>query len=275
LFKKHVIFIGAGAMAEAMIGGMVARRKLEPGQITAVNRNNEEKRTKLAKTYGIHTCGFSDVTVGEGDILILATKPGDATGVLSSLATKITAHNVIVSVVAGYSNEVLESALGGRIPVVRVMPNTSSMVGESATAVCFGDYVTATQRKDAVDLLEGIGTVYEIDEQQIDIFTGIAGSGPAYMYYLVEHLEKAGIEGGLDATLARRITAQTLLGAGKMLLKTGERPEQLRRNVTTPNGITEAGVQALDKNGAGFAMEAAVRGAVERSRELNSQVSKI
>ncbi|WCK55945.1 pyrroline-5-carboxylate reductase [Aneurinibacillus sp. Ricciae_BoGa-3] len=272
MLKQHVIFIGAGAMAEAMIGGMIARKKVQPGQITAVNRKNEEQRIKLTGTYGIHTCSFSEVTIGDGDILILATKPGDAAGVLSSLAAKVSANNLIVSVIAGYSTQVLESALGGRMPIVRVMPNTSSLVGESATAVCFGDYVTDNDRENAVDLLEGIGKVYEIEEDRIDIFTAIAGSGPAYMYYLVEHLEKAGIEGGLDAGLARRIAAQTLLGAGKMLLKTGEKPEQLRRNVTTPNGITQAGVEALEKNGAGFAMQAAVKAAVERSRELNSQL---
>ncbi|WP_139488248.1 pyrroline-5-carboxylate reductase [Brevibacillus dissolubilis] len=274
LKNKKVAFIGAGSMAEAMIAGMVATGTLDPGQLIVTNRSNLERRQEITQSYGVHTCCLDDPAAMSADIIILAVKPKDAECVLDALHGRIKEDQLVMSVLAGISTQFIEDRLGSRQPVVRVMPNTSSMVGESATAIARGQYVTDEQLVMAEQLLTSIGNVTVIDEEQMSIFTGIAGSGPAYVYYLVEHMEKAGQEGGLDAATAREIAVQTIYGASKMLLETEEDPATLRENVTSPNGTTAAGLEALEKYGGGEAIEAAIKHAAQRSDEISAQYER-
>ncbi|WP_027417197.1 pyrroline-5-carboxylate reductase [Aneurinibacillus terranovensis] len=269
--RKTVAFLGAGAIAEAMIAGMIATKKFIPQQIIAANRENRERRKKLTDKYGIRTMPIHTLDMKEADILILAMKPKDAEAVFASIRDNVSPAQLILSVLGGISTAYIEKRLENALPVVRAMPNTSSMIGESATAVVFGSHVKPEQQKIALELLQSIGQVSVIEEHTMDIFTAIAGSGPAYFYYLVEHMVKAGRESGLDPQVARNIAAQTMLGAGKMLLQTVEPPEVLRRNVTTPKGITAAGLDALEQNGGGVAIEAAIKRAAARSKEMSEQ----
>ncbi len=154
------------------------------------------------------------------------------------------------------------------------MPNTSSMIGESATAISSGKYTSEQNINLAKVLLQCIGEVYVIEEQHMDVFTGIAGSGPAYIYYLMEHMELAGTQSGLPQHITREIIAQTILGAAKMVKNQGENPSSLRQKVTSPNGTTAAGLQALDSNGGSIAITEAIKQASERSKNLSEELQK-
>lgn len=175
------------------------------------NRRNTERLAELEHQYGIQGIAFDSMKTEDIDVFILAMKPKDAEIALATLKRRIQPHQIILSVLAGITTSFIQQSLHDRQPVVRVMPNTSSMIGESATAAAFGDHVSYGSAKTAVSLLECLGEVYVIKEDQMDIFTGIAGAGPAYFYYLMEFIEKAGEEAGLDKRLSRKIGAQTLL----------------------------------------------------------------
>ena len=205
-------------------------------------------------------------------MIILAMKPKNAEDALQSIQNYIQPQQLILSVLAGISTSFIEQFLPSEQQVIRVMPNTSSMIGESATAISSGSYTTKQNVQLAKVLFQCIGEVYIIEEEKMDIFTGIAGSGPAYVYYLMEHMEKVGIQAGLPEQTAREIIAQTILGAAKMVQEQDENPTILRKNVTSPNGTTAAGLQALETNGGGKAISEAVKQATERSKSLCSQL---
>ncbi|MCY9029100.1 pyrroline-5-carboxylate reductase [Bacillus inaquosorum] len=272
--QKKVAFIGAGSMAEGMISGIVRANKIPKQNICVTNRSNKERLAELELQYGITGATPNELCIEDMDVLILAMKPKDAESALSSLKSRIQPHQLILSVLAGITTSYIEQSLLNEQPVVRVMPNTSSMIGASATAIAIGKYVSEDLKKLAEALLGCMGEVYTIQENQMDIFTGIAGSGPAYFYYLMEFIEKTGEEAGLDKQLSRSIGAQTLLGAAKMLMETGEQPEVLRDNITSPNGTTAAGLQALKKSGGGEAISQAIKHAAMRSKEISDDIEK-
>jgi pyrroline-5-carboxylate reductase len=272
LKNKTVAFLGAGNMAEAMISGTVQSGKIPNDQIIVSNRSNKGKLQEIKAKYGVRTLLKDDLPFEEIDILILAMKPKDIDKALDSINHLIMRDTVIMSVLAGITTSHMEKQLPAGQSVIRVMPNTSSMLKESATAISSGRFTSENDMRNAKELLSSIGEVYVIDESEMDIFTGIAGSGPAYFYYLMEHIEKAGAEAGLDPKLARKIGAQTIFGAAKMMLEREETPTQLRENVTSPNGTTAAGLDALAEFGGGKAISEAVKGAEKRSKEISSEL---
>lgn len=272
MFRNDTIaFIGAGAMAEAMIAGLLKNELVTPSQIIVTNKTNGERRNVLKGTYGINVTDNIDEAINEAAMIILAIKPKDIVSITSKLRGRIKENQVVMSVLAGITTAFIEDELDGEVPVIRVMPNTSSMVGESATAIAGGRFVTMSHMVTAKDLLTAIGQVFVINEEQMDVFTGVAGSGPAYFYKLIEHLHKAACEGGLKPAQANEIVVQTIVGAAKMLEKTNSGPEVLRKNITSPNGTTEAGLKALEAGGGCIAIEAAVKNAANRSKELSEQ----
>nr|WP_261407257.1 pyrroline-5-carboxylate reductase [Bacillus pumilus] len=269
--QKKVAFIGAGSMAEGMIAGIVRSGQMPLGQIYATNRQNQFRLNELTKRYGIQTATMDSFPFEEMDMLILAMKPKDAETALESLKPHIQRDQLIMSVLAGVKQSYIENMLHEGQPVMRVMPNTSSTIGASATALCAGRYVKDDHISMSQALLSEMGEVYTIQEEQMDIFTGIAGSGPAYFYFLMERIEEAGEEAGLSKELSRQIGAQTLLGAAKMLQETEEDPSTLREKITSPNGTTAAGLNALDDFGGGEAIKQAVKHAANRSKEISNQ----
>ncbi|WP_456274949.1 pyrroline-5-carboxylate reductase [Bacillus sp. AK031] len=275
LNKQRVAFLGAGNMAEAMISGIVESNKIPTEQVIVSNRSNQGRLQELKAKYDITAVTKDQLNFDEIDMLILAMKPKDIDAVLESIKDQINPKTVILSVLAGITTEHMEDGLPQGQKVIRVMPNTSSMMRESATAIAAGEYTNAEEMSTAKELLECIGEVYTIKEEKMDIFTGIAGSGPAYFYYLMEHIEKAGEESGLEPEVARQIGAQTILGAAKMIMERDETPAELRENVTSPNGTTAAGLDALAKFGGGEAISQAVKGAEKRSKEISSQFKKV
>ncbi|PAV30799.1 pyrroline-5-carboxylate reductase [Virgibacillus profundi] len=271
LRNKRIAFIGAGNMAEAIISGFINSGKLEKEQIIVTNRSNQERLNELNRKYGIETVTKDQLDYRTIDIFILAMKPKDIDGILEDLCEKITADQLLISVLAGISTSYMEENSSDRQQVIRVMPNTSSMIQESATAVSPGKHVTMDQVMLTKELMKCIGEAYIIDEDMMDIYTGIAGSGPAYFYNLMEHIEEVGQQAGLGRELVREIGAQTLLGAAKMIIKQEETPTELRKNITSPNGTTAAGLAALNAHGGGIAIKEAVKSAALRSKELSKE----
>jgi pyrroline-5-carboxylate reductase len=274
LKNKRIVFIGAGSMAEAMIAGIVNAGKISPNQIIVSNRSNQIRLSQLETLYGIRGTASDDLDFSTIDIIVLAMKPKDAQTALQSIRDFIQPHHIILSVLAGITTSFIENFFPSEQQVIRVMPNTSSMIGESATGISSGKHTLHQNMMIAKELLESIGKVYLIPEDKMDLFTGIAGSGPAYFYFLMEHMEKQAADGGLSEDAARQIIAQTIFGAAKMILEQNETPAVLRQNVTSPNGTTAAGVHALDIHGAGTAIEMAIQEASARSREITSELNK-
>lgn len=269
LNDKTIAFLGAGSMAEAMISGIVKTKKIPFQQIIVSNRSNEERLLQLIKNYRICGINKDDLNFENIDIIVLAMKPKDAETALQSIRDSLQPNQLILSVLAGVSTSFIESILPAGQQVIRVMPNTSSMIGESATAISPGTHTSQKSHAIAKELLQCIGEVYVIPEEEMDIFTGIAGSGPAYFYYLMEHMENEGLRGGLSPKILRQIIAQTLVGAAKMIQEKDETPATLRKNVTSPNGTTAAGLAALELHGGGKAIAQAIKQAANRSKEIS------
>ncbi|MEW8969826.1 MAG: pyrroline-5-carboxylate reductase [Mesobacillus sp.] len=275
LKHKKVAFLGAGSMAEAMISGVVKSGKMRAENVYVTNRSNAARLGRLESRYGINAMPQAELPYEEIDIFILAMKPKGAAEALEALKDKLVPNQVVVSVLAGISTGFMEGNLKSGQQVVRVMPNTSSMIQESATAISPGVHTTDENIEDVKELLSSMGKVFLIEEEQMDIFTGLAGSGPAYFYYLMEHMERVGRENGMDEKMAREIIAQTILGAAKMIIEKDETPEVLRKNVTSPNGTTASGLNALRKYNGGTAIYQAVNHAANRSKEINRELEGV
>jgi pyrroline-5-carboxylate reductase len=272
LEKKSIAFIGAGSMAEAMISGIVTAEKIGNNQIFVTNRSNMERLNELQEHYGIIGVTRENLNLENIDIIVLAMKPKDVESSLQSIKDKLKPNQLILSVLAGVTTSFIEQNVPSGQEVIRVMPNTSSMIGESATAISAGKYTSKQNLSLTAELLRCIGEVYVIPEEKMDIFTGIAGSGPAYFYYLMEHMELEGQKAGLNTIITRQIIAQTILGAAKMIQEQDEPPKVLRENVTSPNGTTAAGLDALKLHGGGKAISQAIKQATNRSREISMQI---
>ncbi|WLR42112.1 pyrroline-5-carboxylate reductase [Bacillus carboniphilus] len=271
LKNKKVAFLGAGSMAEAIISGMIQAEKLPSEHIIVTNKSNQERRNDLENKYGITGVKLDELNLDEIDMVVLAMKPKDAEKALYSIKNQLNSSHIIISVMAGITTSYIEDCINEQCQVVRVMPNTSSMIGQSTSGMSFGSTVQNESVSLCKELVGTFGEVFVIDEDKMDLFTGIAGSGPAYFYYLMEHIEQVAIDGGLDSETARKIGVQTMLGASQMMVEQEESPSELRENVTSPNGTTAAGLHALKKNGAGNAISQAIKSAAKRSKELSSK----
>ncbi|WP_099157459.1 pyrroline-5-carboxylate reductase [Virgibacillus ndiopensis] len=275
LKQKTIAFLGAGSMAEAMISGMIQTEKVPANQIIVTNKCNQDRLNMMKYKYGVRTVSLSDLPYEEVDFFILAMKPKGAEETLATIKDLISTNQVVISVLAGISTSYMEERLNPGQEVIRVMPNTSSMIQESATAMSAGANYDNNNAEFVQELLECMGKVYVIDEDQMDIFTGMAGSGPAYFYYLMEQMENIGKVSGMDGETARKIAAQTLYGAAKMIMEKEESPADLREKVTSPNGTTAAGLDALKKYNGGEAISQAVNHAAKRSKEISKELDQV
>jgi len=268
---KKVAFIGAGSMAEAIMAGMINKHFLTSNQIVVTNKENEERLVELQEKYGIITTQDKEAAVKGADIVMFATKPYDIEAAIEDVKQYITEEQIIVSVIAGVSTTFITEKLDKNVAVIRSMPNTSATIGYSATALTKGKFATDEHIALARKLFSAIGTVSVVEEDHMHIVTGISGSGPAYIYYLVEAMEKAALEHGLDAKTAKQLIQQTVIGAGYMLENAKEPASVLRENVTSPNGTTAAGLDTLAKYEFTEAVEACVTNATKRSKELGAE----
>lgn len=268
LADKRLFFLGAGAMAEAMLKGLSATAALPAARIAVCNRQHLPRLESLAAAYGIVPSRDKAADIAAADVVIIAVKPFDMATALDEIRAALRPDQLLISVAAGVATATIEARVPPELPVVRAMPNTSSFVQESATAIAGGRWATAAHLAIARQLFAAIGTVATVEEGALDAVTGLSGSGPAYIYYVAEALLAAGVAVGLDEATSRDLLVQTIYGAARMLRETGLDPADLRRQVTSPNGTTMAGIAVLDDGAVAQTIVRAVERATERSREL-------
>jgi pyrroline-5-carboxylate reductase len=248
-------------MGAALLGGMVNSGMFSPEQLAVVELR-AERRTELAEL-------FPGITVTESIPLcrsaVLAVKPQGVAGAAAAAAAAGATR--LLSIAAGVGIATIEAAVGPNVAVIRCMPNTPALVGMGTSAIAGGSAAHDDDLVWAESILGAVGIVDRLPEPQLDVFTGVAGSGPAYVFLVAESLIEAAIAEGFDHDIAERIVTQLLLGASTLLAQQGD-PATLRKNVTSPNGTTAAGVAALEERGLRSIFASAVTAATERSREL-------
>jgi pyrroline-5-carboxylate reductase len=265
-------FVGTGNMGEALIRGLLKAEVAEPSQVVGSDPR-PDRAAELAETYGIRTTGDNLEVARQADILILAVKPQVMERVLEEIGPEIHAHALVISIAAG----VPLSAIEARLPqarVIRTMPNTPALVGAGATAIAVGGHATDDDLAAAKRIFDSVGMTVALDEAQMDAVTGLSGSGPAYVFLVIEALSDAGVKVGLSRHHAQALAAQTLLGSAKLLIETNEHPGRLKDMVTSPGGTAIAGLHTLEAGGLRTTLMDAVEAATTRSRELGEQALK-
>ena len=271
---KKFVFIGAGSMAEALISGMIENGLVKGEQIWVTNRQNQNRLKQLKDQYGVNSSYQYEELFHGADAIVLAMKPKDAIHAIREFRSFLKADTLVISVLAGISIKTIAHAAEQELPIARAMPNTSAALGKSATALTTNSKVTEDQRLLVKHLFDTVGFTAFVQEEQLDAVTGLSGSGPAYIYYLVEAMEDSAAEIGLDKKLAKDLIIQTLVGAAAMMSASQKTPEQLRLEVTSPGGTTEAGIKILESHGVKEAFISCIREAAAHSRRMGETLTK-
>jgi len=268
ILAAHSIgFIGAGNMAEAMIRGLVKGGHVDAKRIIASGPRKERLAT-LATTYGIETTLDNREVAHRAGLIVLAVKPQILDKVLREIGDQLRAGTLVVSIAAGVDTATLEEAVPDGVRIVRAMPNTPALVGAAATAISPGMHATQDDLATARALFDAVGITVVLDESHLDAVTGLSGSGPAYIFLILEALADAGVKVGLSRRDAQRLAAQTVMGSAKLLLDTDEHPGKLKDMVTSPGGTAIAGLHTLEQGGLRTTLINAVETATKRAKEL-------
>lgn len=262
-----IAIIGAGVMGETLLSGLI-RAGRQPDDLVIAERR-EERAHELTDRYGVKVMGNAEAA-GSADTVLLVVKPQDMAGVLSEIRDELRPDCLVVSLAAGITTSFLESHLPSGTAVVRVMPNTPALVDEGMSAISPGSNCSEEHLDEAESLLRSVGDVIRVPEKQQDAVTAISGSGPAYIFFVVESMIEAGVHLGLPRTTATRLAVQTAFGSAKLLRETGQHPTVLREQVTSPGGTTAAALRNLESHGVRAAFLAALEAARNRSEELGS-----
>jgi pyrroline-5-carboxylate reductase len=268
--RKKIGFIGAGNMGEALIRGLIEARVVAAKDI-AFSEPGKERAALVRKVLRVRPASDNIDLVRKADVVFLSVKPQVINRVLREIGPSLDRKKLLISIAAGVSLTQIESRLRNPVRLVRAMPNTPSLVGEGATAVSYGQMVTAADRKFIMRVFGAVGRAVEVDEGLMDAVTGLSGSGPAYVFSLIQGMADGGVKEGLPRAMALELAAQTVLGAARMVLETGKHPLQLRDQVASPGGTTIHGIAVLEERGFVGAVTAAVSEAAERSRRLSGQ----
>lgn len=270
LRAKTLAVLGAGMMGGALARGLVHAGAMPASGIRLFDTHTA-KAEALAADLGAGASATlsSQAAVVGADLVLLAVKPPMIAEVLTEISSALTPAHLIISIAAGIRLEKMEALLSGDIPVIRTMPNTPSLVGKGATALCRGSHATEQHLRLAESLFASVGLSVEVPERLLDAVTGLSGSGPAYVYLMIEAMADGGVKEGLTRDVARLLAAQTVLGAAQMVLSSDQHPAQLKDNVTTPGGTTIAALHVLERAGIRTALIDAIQAAAERSRELS------
>lgn len=268
LRDKTIAVIGAGNMGEALVRGLLVSKAIEPHQLIAADVR-AHRLEQFSTQFGIEVVDDNSAAVADADIVLLAVKPQQMAEVLRGLRGRIPREKLLISIAAGIPTSKIELELGDGTRVVRVMPNTPAQIGEGAAALCKGRHATDEDLAAANAILSAVGITVSTDEVHLDAVTALSGTGPAYVFLIAEAMIKAGTEVGLSQELARKLTLQTIIGAAKLLLQSGEEPAELRRKVTSPNGTTEAAMKVMTEGRLVEVFIEAVKAAASRSRELS------
>lgn len=259
--------IGGGNMGEALMAGWLADGLAAPDDLWATDVV-PERLAALRTRYGIRIGQDSAEAGSWADVVVLAVKPQNIDQVLDGLKDRMSDRVLIVSIAAGIPLARIAARLGGNRKLVRVMPNTPALIRAGASALAASPSVSAEERAFVVRLFQAVGTVVVVEERLMDAVTGLSGSGPAYVFQIIEALADGGVKMGLPRETALTLAAQTVLGAAKQLVETGEHPGRLKDKVASPGGTTIAGLHALEAGGVRAALMAAVEAATKRSEEL-------
>lgn len=257
--------IGAGVMGEALISALIASG-VAPSLIT-VSEKRAERANELKEKYGVELADLG-ANVSKSDALLLVVKPQDMASVLADIKDSLRLGTLLISFAAGKHIDFISEQVGGNNPIIRVMPNTPTLVGEGMAAMSVGPHVSPAQANFVRKFLSATGRVVEVDEDLQDAVTAVSGSGPAYFFNFVESMVKAGTELGLSNEVATELTVQTLVGAAKLLASSGKSATTLRENVTSPNGVTAAAIVSFADSDLNGVVKKALVAARDRSQEL-------
>ncbi|MBI0425911.1 pyrroline-5-carboxylate reductase [Psychrobacter sp. NG27] len=274
LDNKKISFIGGGNMAQALISGLVGCG-IKPSLITVADPSSDVREQLAAK--GLNTvdpmADPKSAVIG-ADIVVLAVKPQMMKVVVSSFADALD-NQLVISVAAGLSTDLLSNMMGGYGNIVRAMPNTPSMIQMGATGLYGTDNISAEQKALATAVMEASGLVMWVDDEaHMHAVTAVSGSAPAYMFYFIESMVDSAVALGLDKEQASALALQTMIGAAKMAMNSDDAPAELRRKVTSPNGTTQAAVESMQANEIGRQIGEAMQACYDRSQALSEEMSK-
>ncbi|MGI6036027.1 MAG: pyrroline-5-carboxylate reductase [Limnochordia bacterium] len=265
--KERLGIIGVGAMGSALLTGVLRQGLFAPDQVI-INDLDANRSAQVAKGAKVRAASSNLDVVENADVLLLAVKPKDVGSVLGEIGQRLSARQLLLSIAAGINLAFIEGRVSSGVPVIRVMPNTPCLVGRGAIALSPGRSVD----NDTLDLgrriFAAVGKVVIVDEPLMDAVTGLSGSGPAFVYTVIEALSDGGVAAGLPRSIADQLAVETVLGAAVMVAETGEHPAKLRDMVTSPAGTTIAGMRVLEEGGIRSALIEAVLRATERSCQL-------
>lgn len=269
---NKIAILGSGSMGTAILSGLL-KAGFEAGNVS-VSTKSQASASRLAQELGVtafsaeaNADANSRAVVG-ADVVLVAVKPMYVTAVLQEVSAALLPDALIISVAAGITNAAMEAALPSSVAVVRSMPNTPAIVGRAVTGLARGSRATDAQLTLSASLFETVGKVVVLEESQIDELSAISGSGPAYVFYLVEQFIQAAKSLGFDDATAQLLVSETFLGASELLLASGKEPSELRRQVTSPNGTTERAIAKLGEAGLANLFESATAAAVARAKEI-------
>jgi len=240
---RQVAFIGGGMMAEALIQGILRADLFAPEELI-VSDIDPKRRSFLADALHVAAIPDNRQAVAGARRILLAVKPQVMTAVIRDIGGIVLADQLVISIAAGIPTAAIESGMAEAVPVVRVMPNTPALVGAGASALCRGKFATESDLEDVRRIFEAVGRTVTVEEKLMDAVTGLSGSGPAYIYILIEALADGGVRAGLPRAIALELAAQTVAGAAKMVLESGKHPGELKDMVASPGGTTIAGIGA-------------------------------
>jgi pyrroline-5-carboxylate reductase len=270
---KKIAFLGAGNMAGALLRGLLAAGATDAAHVWCVDVR-KERTADLAKQYGVRVGQDNEAASRWADVVVLSTKPQVFDRLLPAVAAGIRPDALAISIAAGVPIASIEARLPAGARVVRTMPNTPAIVDAGATAIAAGTHATGEDVELAQKIFDCVGITVVLDEVLLDAVTGLSGSGPAYVFLVIEALADAGVKVGLHRDSAQLLAAQTVLGSAKLLLETGEHPGRLKDMVTSPGGTAIAGLHTLEAGGLRKTLIDAVETATERSQELGEEMAK-
>jgi pyrroline-5-carboxylate reductase len=265
--QVRVAVLGAGKMGGILLQAFLKQNLFAPEQIHATV-GHAERALALSTQWGVDVTTNNLEAARQADLILLGVKPLQVPGLIEEIRPALTTAKTLISFAASVKTRAIEEAAGMEIAVIRAMPNTPSALGAGAAALCRGRFVSAAQMELAERIFETVGRAVVVDEKHMDAITGLSGSGPAYIYIIIEALAEAGVKVGLPRDIATELAAQTTFGAAKMVLETGYHPAMLKDAVTTPAGSTIDGIMALEEGGLRVTLIKAVMRATERAKQL-------
>jgi pyrroline-5-carboxylate reductase len=265
-------FIGAGRMAEAILRGLISSKAFSRNSIIISDKDTARSK-QVSKKYGVAIAENNVEAARRSDVIVLAVKPQSMHNVLSDLAGKVSPGQLVISIAAGITLKSIEKYLA-KVPLVRAMPNNPCLIGEGMTALCGGKFAQEKDLKTAEKIFSSVGDTMRVEERQMNAVTGLSGSGPAFIYEVIDALTDGGIEAGLPKDIAAALALKTALGSIKTMIKTKKTPEELKNMVASPGGTTVAGLRALEEANFKGALKKAVIKASARAKEISEEFER-